>query len=316
VYAFIVDHSVSEQLRLAEVPEPVPAANELIVQVEAISLNYGELAFGVWHSPDGSVLGYDAAGTVIRGARDGSGPDVGTRVLTVGAAGGWAELRSVATDLVGVVPSGADVATMSAGGTAGATALRAVRKLGSVLAKRVLITGSSGGVGRFAVQLARRAGAHVVAATRDPEQDAELRALGAHEIVRHPADLDTPAAGVIDMVGGSHLQTSYTKLASGGTLVSVGHAAEAVAAFDYVAMFADPDARDRHDRTIVSLHLPAEIGLADDLCWLGREMAEGRLDPQVKRRGDWRDLHEAASLLINQKLHGKAVLTVRDPTTP
>lgn len=313
MYALVVDHSIGERLRFATVPDPVPAPNEALVRVEAVSLNYGELAFGLDRAPDGAVLGSDAAGIVVRSARDGSGPGVGTRVLTIGVVGGWAELRAVPTELVGVVPENVDLATMSAVGTAGGTALRAVHKLGSVLAHRVLITGASGGVGRFAVQLARMAGACVIAVARDPDQDAGLRALGASEIVRDPVDLDEPVPRVIDLVGGSLLQSSFAKLASLGTLVSVGHAAEAVPAFDYVAMFADPDALGRYDRSIVTFHLFAERGLAADLRWLAQAVADGRLDPQVTWRDDWRNLNEAASLLLYRKLHGKAVLTVTRP---
>jgi NADPH:quinone reductase len=310
VYAFVVDHLAEGRLRYAEVSEPVPADNEALVRVEAVSINYGELAFGVRYAPDGAVLGYDAAGTVVRSAPDGSGPGVGQRVLTIGAAGGWAELRCVATDLIGVIPEGADLVALCAGGTAGATALRAVRKLSSVLAHRVLVTGASGGVGRLAVQLARAAGATVIAVSRDPNQGPGLIALGAQEVVEAPGDLIAPVFGVIDMVGGAQLQSSYVKLASGGTLVSVGHVADAVPGFDYAAMFAAPEALGRYDRSIVSLYLPAETGLAADLNWLSGEMARGRLDPTVTWRGDWRDLPEAAALLLAGNLHGKAALIV------
>jgi len=195
----------------------------------------------------------------------------------------------VPVDSVGIVPAGADLAVMSAVGTAGATALRAVRKLGSVLGRRVLVTGASGGVGRFAVQLARQAGASVLVSA---------------------AEVEEPVAGVIDLVGGGLLATSFAKLASGGVLVSVGHAAGAVADFDYVAMFADPAAVGRYDRSIVTLYLPAETGLAADLTWLAAEVAAGRLEPGVVWRGDWSRLTEAAELLLKRELHGKAVLSV------
>ena len=89
---------------------------------------------------------------------------VGARVVTFGWAAGWAELRAVDTGELAVLPDGVDHDAAAALPVAGVTALRALRRLGPVLGRRVLITGASGGVGRFAVQLAARAGAHVVAA--------------------------------------------------------------------------------------------------------------------------------------------------------
>ena len=304
--AMVVDHSAPGGLRLAEAPDPVPGDHEALVRVEATSLNYGEVAFGLAYAPEGTVPGYDAAGVVVEPARDGSGPGAGTRVLTIGTAGGWASFRAVATDLIGVAPEAASSAALSAAGTAGATALRAVRKLGPVLGRRVLVTGATGGVGRFAVQLAAMAGAHVIAVGRDDG----LRALGAHEVVGTPEKLEEPVAGVVDLVGGELLASAFVKLESHGVLVSVGHAAGAVAGFDYIGMFAAPEALHRHDRTIVTLHLPAETGLAPDLCWLAECVAAGRLDPQITWQGDWQKLPEAAALLLNRRLHGKAVLTL------
>lgn len=308
--AMVVDHSAPGGVRLAEAPDPVPGDHEALVRVEATSLNYGEVAFGLAYAPDGTVPGYDAAGVVVEPARDGSGPGAGTRVLTIGTTGGWASFRAVATDLIGVAPPTASPADLSAAGTAGATALRAVRKLGPVLGRRVLVTGATGGVGRFAVQLARLAGAHVIAVAGDPAHFDGLRALGAHEVVGAPEDLKEPVAGVVDLVGGGLLASAFVKLESHGVLVSVGHASSAVAAFDYVGMFAAPEALHRHDRTIVTLHLPAETGLSPDLRWLAECVASGRLDPQITWQGDWQKLPEAAALLLDRKLHGKAVLTL------
>ena len=299
--AMIVDGG---EVRLGTAPDPVPGPHEALVRVAGISLNYGELAFGLRFAPDGTVPGYDAAGVVVAAAADGTGPVVGTPVLSVGGLGGWAEVRAVPTDLLGVVPAGADPATMAATATAGATALRALRRLGSLLGRRVLITGATGGVGRFAVQLARRSGAHVIAVAAGAEVS------GAAQTIAEPAALTEPVHGVIDLVGGGFLATAYAKLASGGTLVSVGHAAGALAGFDYLAMFADPAALGRSGRRIVELHLPAERDLPPDLTWLAGEVASGALEPSIAWRGDWRDLQEAAELLLARKLHGKAALVV------
>ncbi|WP_344864822.1 zinc-binding dehydrogenase [Amycolatopsis ultiminotia] len=306
--ALVVARDAPGSLQWTEVPRPVPAPDEVLVRADAVAVNHGELAFGVGYAPEGAVLGYDAAGVVETPAADGTGPAAGTPVLTVGSVGGWAEYRAVPVDSVGVAPDAADPGVLAAVCTAGATALRAVRKLGSVVGRRVLVTGATGGVGRFAVQLARRAGAHVIAVVPDPSV---APGPAADEVVRAPGELDAPVAGVIDLVGGGFLATSFAKLTSGGILVSVGHAAGAVADFDYLAMFADPAALGRHDRSIVTLYLPAETGIGADLTWLAAEVVAERLDPGIAWRGDWQHFHHAADLLLNRKLHGRAVLTMR-----
>jgi NADPH:quinone reductase-like Zn-dependent oxidoreductase len=77
---------------------------------------------------------------------------------------GWAQRRAASTDNIAVLPDSVEFHAAAALPVAGVTALQALRALGPVVGRRVLITGASGGVGRFAVQLAARAGAHVIAA--------------------------------------------------------------------------------------------------------------------------------------------------------
>lgn len=72
-----------------------------------------------------------------------------------------------------------------------------MRRLGPVLGRRVLVTGASGGVGRFAVQLAARAGAHVIASVGSPERAEGLQALGAGEILAGTAKPAEPVFGVL-----------------------------------------------------------------------------------------------------------------------
>src|SRR5689334_17406659 len=95
--ALLVDSSVKAGLRLGETADPTPAPNQVLVEVKAISLNYGD-ASGAYGGQDGAVQGWDAAGVVVKAAADGSGPEVGSRVVTFGFTGGaWAQLRAVDT---------------------------------------------------------------------------------------------------------------------------------------------------------------------------------------------------------------------------
>lgn len=307
--ALVVDRSVPSGLRIGEVPDPDPAPNQALVRVTATSLNDGEIRFVLADAADGAVLGWDAAGIVERAAADGSGPAVGTPVITLGAAGAWAQLRAVDTGLLGIAPAGADLGTLATIPVAGTTALRALHRLGPILGRRVLVTGATGGVGRYAVQLARMGGAHVVAATGDPARHGDqLRALGANEVVTDPSALRDPVDGVVDLIGGHQLVDAYQRLSEGGTLVAVGHAAGQDERFEFGAFFGD---QGRHDRSITTFFLLSSPNLGPDLTWLAEQVTAGTLDAGISWRGDWDRAAEAAELLLARRLHGKAVLELR-----
>ncbi|TWH18873.1 zinc-binding dehydrogenase [Prauserella rugosa] len=295
---------------LSEVPDPSPALGEALVQVDAFTVNFGEIHGGLTPPQAGTVPGWEAAGVVVRAARDGSGPREGTPVLTLGVGGGWAELRAVPAHLMAPLSDGADLGAASTVGIAGASALRAIRRLGDVRGRRVLVTGATGGVGRFAVQLLRDAGAVPVAATRKVERRrAELIALGAAEVVPDPATVDGPVHGVVDTVGGDQLVSAYGLLAEGSVLVMVGHSSEQDVVFPYGSLLGGPGT---HDRTLTSFFLLSTTpDLGDDLRMLADRVAAGELDPGIAWRGPWQSLSEATTAMLDRTLHGKAVVEVR-----
>ncbi|MEU2507179.1 zinc-binding dehydrogenase [Streptomyces sp. NPDC007863] len=305
--ALLVDPSAPGGLRLGTAPDPAPAPHQALVRTTATSLNAGEIAFALDAAPPGTVLGWDGAGVVERAAADGTGPAAGTPVVTLMGDGAWAELRAVDTALIGTAPAGADPAALATVPVAATSALRALHRLGPLLERDVLVTGATGGVGRYAVQLARAAGAHVVACTGDPAAHGDLlRRLGAHEVVAAPKEAARPVDGVLDLVGGARLVEAYGTLREGGTLVAVGHAAGRGEDFPFGALFGD---QGRHDRSLVTFFLLGCTGLDRDLGRLAHRVAAGELDPGIAWRGDWNAAADAVAALRAGDLHGKAVLT-------
>ncbi|MFJ9434408.1 zinc-binding dehydrogenase [Streptomyces sp. NPDC101490] len=292
-----------EGLHLADVPEPRPRDGEVLIAVAAISLDFGEVAHRPTGTSAGRVPGWDAAGIVTRGAADGSGPPVGSRVVTFGWDGAWAELRAAETTNLAVVPDGIDLGVAAALPVAGVTALQALRRLGPVRGRRVLVTGASGGVGRFAVQLAALAGAWVIASVGDRSRAEGLRELGADEIVLEPGALSDPVFGVLDNVGGDQLAEAFLRLEPDGVVQAIGRAARLPTTIDFEVAGTLP-ARAR----LENFNVATPFG--PDLAVLIRLLESGRLVPQIGWRGHWEQAELASTALLARRIHGKAVLDV------
>ena len=217
--AYLIDSGTASGVRLTDVPEPKPKPDEALSGVEAFSLNHGELP-KLGFFPEGTTGGWDSAGRVIQPAADGSGPPAGTRVVGFVYGGAWAEQRAVPTLNLGTLPDGIDAEQASTLPVAAGTALRALRALGAVLGRRVLITGATGAVGRFAVQLARRAGAYVVVLVSSVAKGDELLRIGADEVVTEVSQLSSPVYGVIENIGGQTLVDAWTPCAARSTCFS------------------------------------------------------------------------------------------------
>ena len=301
--ALVYDPDAPQGLRLGEAPEAQPEASQAVVEVHAVSLNFGEVAFLRDRHKPGDVAGWDAAGRVIAAAADGSGPREGARVVTFGWGGAWAQRRVVDTDQLAVLPDAVELVAAAALPVAAVTALRAVRRLGPLLGRRILITGASGGVGRFAVQLAARAGASVVAVVGSRERGAGLTELGAAEVAVGAGGLTGSFDGALANVGGQVLADVYGLLAPDGTALSVGMASLEPTVIDFEA------ARVRAGGSRIEAFSVGDR-FGEDLAYLVGLLAAGELDPQVGWRGSWDRASEAVGLLLGRQVRGKAVLEV------
>ena len=300
--AIIVDPSAPAALGLADVPEPVAGPSQVLLEVHHASLNHGDLNDArSGRVAQGGVLGSDAAGVVAQAAADGSGPATGTRVVAL-APGAFAQRSAVEVSALAEVPPSVDLAEAAALPVAGVAALRALRAAGAVLGKRVLITGASGGVGRFAVQLAAHAGAHVIASVGSPSRGEGLAEAGADEVVVGLDGVDQPVEVVLDNVGGPLLVAAWELLAPGGSLHSIGWTAGEPAVFPPYSTVGPP-------KSLTSFLIQGEAG--GELATLVQLVAAGRLAVEVGWRGPWERVAEAAQALVGRRVNGKAVLDVR-----
>jgi NADPH:quinone reductase len=186
---------------LQEIPAPTPADDEVLVRVQASSVNPVDNAIASGMLKDmvehefPIVLGRDFAGVVEQVGSGVSGLSEGDEVFgfVPGMSpavhdGTWAELIAVPESVATRKPDDIDTASAGAAPLAAITAMSALDALGVSEGDTVLIVGANGGVGSFAVQLANEAGASVIAPAL-PEDEEYLRELGVGEILPREADV-------------------------------------------------------------------------------------------------------------------------------
>jgi NADPH:quinone reductase len=290
---------------LAEAPDAQAGPAQTLIEVRAFSLNRGEVR-RLPARAAGTIPGWDVAG-VVRRAGAGGPPD-GARVVGLAGEGGWAELAAVPTDRIAVLPDDVTFEAASTVPVAGLTALRALEVGGPLLGRRVLVTGAAGGVGRFAIQLAHRAGAHVTGVVRNAERGEGLRELGADALVTELEPEGEPFDLLLESVGGASLAAALTRVGPGGTVVAFGASSPEPTTFDVSRFYNRGGPRLYGLRVFDEL---ARLGSGRrDLDLLVAELAASRLDPQIDLVTSWRDADTALTALMERRVAGKAVLRV------
>jgi NADPH:quinone reductase-like Zn-dependent oxidoreductase len=288
-------YGTAEVVAVEEVPTPSAAPGEVLVSVEASSMNaldwhfltgtpYLIRLFGGLRHPKRVIHGADVAGTVVAVGSDVTTFDVGDRVFGECGGGGFAPYLTAKVGGLVPIPSGVTFDAAGATPVAGLTAVQGLRTHGATKAgEHVLINGAAGGVGTFSVQIAKALGAEVTAVCSARNVDMVAR-LGADHVVDYTTD-DFVTGGarfdvMLDNVGNRSAAECISVLRSGARYVAVSgpkdnrwlgpipHVARSWFAFR---------------RADATFHQFTASPNHDDLAYLGELLASGAVIPEIER---------------------------------
>jgi NADPH:quinone reductase-like Zn-dependent oxidoreductase len=314
--AFIYEkYGPPETLRMAEVDTPAPNAEEVLVKVLAASVNAAD-----WHVMRGKPLFSRATLGLLRPKHQILGGDVAGQVEAVGSGvtrfqpgdevyanlldhgyGGFAEYVSVPMDVMSLKPANLSFEEAAAVPMAAVTALQGLRHHGEPQpTQKVLINGATGGVGSFAVQIAKSYGPEVTAVTSTRNLDL-VRSLGADHVVDYTTT-DFVGSGrrydlILDTVGNRSVPDLKRALAEGGKA--------AVTGFTSVAKLLGVSLRGGKDVAMVQAHVTTK-----DLELLSELIEAGKVRPQIDRRYPFAEIPAAIAYLEQGHARAKVVVEV------
>ena len=302
-----------ETLRMADVEKPVPEADEALVKVLAVSVNPAD-----WHSlrgkplfsratlgllrPKHKILGVDIAGQVEAVgsgvSRFKPGDEVYANLLDHGY-GGFAAYVSVPVGVMSLKPSNLSFEEAAAVPMAAVTALQGVGHHGEVQSQqKVLINGASGGVGSFAVQIAKSFGPEVTGVTSIRNLDL-VRSLGADQVVDYTTtDFARSGRGydlIVDTIGNRSVSDLKGALAEGGKASVTG--------FTSMGKMMGVSLRGGKDIAMVSAHVTTK-----DLELLTELIEARKVRPEIDRRYPFAEIPAAIAYLEQGHARGKVVV--------
>lgn len=311
-----------EVLVYEDVADPSPSAGEVLIRVEAVGLNFADVMRRRGDdypdpSPPPFILGAEVAGTIAALGAGVRGIELGTRVLATPGAGGYAQYICVPAATLIPVPPGVtavQAAALVGHGLTAALSLRNAARLSE--GESVLIEAAAGGVGSFAVQLAKLYGAgKVIAAASTPEKRAIAERLGADASVDYTApgwadEVRALTGGrgvdvVLESIGGDTLGQALRAMAPFGRMVFLGQSSGKTA-------LVDPWQLTTPNRTVTGFYVGAYLAFPELVqATLGEIIgfiSSGRLSLQVGTVLPLSHAAEAHRLLEGRKTTGKVVL--------
>jgi NADPH2:quinone reductase len=302
--------------RYEDVPDPVVGPGDVLVDVEAISIEGGDTLnrAGGEMATSPHVVGYQCAGTIAEVGADVTDREPGQRVVCTNLWGSHAERRAVPSMVSWVVPDGLDMIEAACVPIAFCTADDCLFEFGQLQSgETVLVQAGAGGVGLAAIQLAKRAGATVLATASSDEKLERLREYGLdHGINYRTSDFPTVAREltgglgvnlVVDSVG-STLAGSVASLAYRGRVTLVGQAGRDLQPFDASSL-------GMGNQTLTGVFLGAEITTPRVQAMVSRmldDVAAGKLRVVVDRTFPLSDAAGAHAYLESRQAFGRVVL--------
>ena len=308
-----------EVFRYEEIPDPVIGPTDVLVRVEAVSIEGGDtlnrMGGDIARAPH--VVGYQCAGTVVEVGPEVSGFAEGDRVVTVGLDGSHAELRAAGESFCWAVPEGLTIEEAACVPVPFGTADDCLFEFGHLQSgETALIHAGASGVGIAAIQLAKRAGAQVLATASSDSRLERLVDLGLDHGINY-SSLDfvsevrrlTDGRGadvIVDSVGGSTLQKSLHSLAYRGRCITFGDAGrEPGADLDISTMRAN-------NQTLVGYFLGAELFMNPRahamIGALLADIASGELRVVIDRHFSLEQAGEAHAYIESRQAFGRVLL--------
>jgi len=317
--AVIYENGPPEVLRYEDVPDPECPDGCVVIAVEAISIEGGDLLHRAGSPPPSvpHIVGYLAAGTVVEVGAGVEDRAVGDRLVTLNAAGSHASKRAVPAISTWPIPDGLDAAPAACVPVAFGTAQECLFTAGRLQAgQTVLIQAGAGGVGMASIQLAKQAGATVISTASSDEKLERLKELGldhginyATESFAERARELTDGRGVdliLDSVGGQTLVDGVGALAYRGTLVSVGLAGRAGSKIEAQSLWAQNNALRGVflGGALMNEYPRVHALIADQLA----RVASGELHVEIDRTFPLAEAAAAHAYIESRKAFGRVVM--------